>query len=497
MSSPSVTYTLTNGTTADATQVAQNFTDLVNALADGLKDITIGTLAVNGNVTLGDASSDVVTLTASLGSTILPSVSNTYDLGSSSFLFKRLYFGTQAFGPNGSLANPSYSFSSDTAMGFYRSAAGSIGVSASGAAVNNNSLLCKDTSASNCFIVANLNERMILTGASSGATGGALDLFGNAHGTYPNMIKFFNGGTESGSISSAGLWTIGASGSGSQHVLNGRFLDIQASSAGVAGLLITNANNAAAGAHAEVELNVGGTSGGDPYIRMNISGGQGWSAGVDNSDGDKYKVSASTAVGTNDYLTIDPASAFTMASVGNAQAHTWYGASWTHSAADSAILDLYSSGTNDDCVFRLFNNGSSTGDQYIQWFEGGASASGWCFGRDDSDSGALVLSAGAALGTANRMHFNSTVGKFIHGAGGSFRVYASDGTTLGFMVDDTPTVTIGSGTATQHVLNTLLATNGSQTATMTNLPAAATAGNPAVWIKITINGSTRYIPAWA
>lgn len=100
--------------------------------------------------------------------------------------------------------------------------------------------------------------------------------------------------------------TLGASGSSAQHVLNGRFLDLQASSVGVAGLLITNANNAAAGAHAEVELNVGGTSGGDPYIRMNISGGQGWSAGVDNSDGDKYKVSASPAVGTNDYLIGDP-----------------------------------------------------------------------------------------------------------------------------------------------------------------------------------------------
>lgn len=58
-------------------------------------------------------------------------------------------------------------------------------------------------------------------------------------------------------------------------------------------------------------------------------------------------------------------------------------------------------------------------------------------------------------------------------------------------------VTIGTGTATQHALNTLLATNGAQVATLTNLPAAATAGNPSVWIKITVNGATRYIPAWA
>lgn len=57
-------------------------------------------------------------------------------------------------------------------------------------------------------------------------------------------------------------------------------------------------------------------------------------------------------------------------------------------------------------------------------------------------------------------------------------------------------VSIGTGTSTQHNLNTLLATNGAQTATLTNLPAAATAGNPNGWLKISINGTTSYIPFW-
>lgn len=57
-------------------------------------------------------------------------------------------------------------------------------------------------------------------------------------------------------------------------------------------------------------------------------------------------------------------------------------------------------------------------------------------------------------------------------------------------------LTLGNGTATQHALNTLLATNGAQNATLTNLPAAATAGNPNGWLKITINGTTSYIPFW-
>lgn len=58
------------------------------------------------------------------------------------------------------------------------------------------------------------------------------------------------------------------------------------------------------------------------------------------------------------------------------------------------------------------------------------------------------------------------------------------------------TMTIGTGTTQQHTLNTLLATNGAQAATLLNLPAAATAGNANGWLQITINGTTSYIPFW-
>lgn len=48
MTSPSFTYNFTNGTTSDATQVNQNFTDLVNAMSDGTKTFTIAWLTVSG-----------------------------------------------------------------------------------------------------------------------------------------------------------------------------------------------------------------------------------------------------------------------------------------------------------------------------------------------------------------------------------------------------------------------------------------------------------------
>lgn len=52
MAFPSVTYTFSNSTTADATQVNQNFTDLINGLSDGTKALSVISLAVATNVSI-------------------------------------------------------------------------------------------------------------------------------------------------------------------------------------------------------------------------------------------------------------------------------------------------------------------------------------------------------------------------------------------------------------------------------------------------------------
>jgi hypothetical protein len=68
MAGPSVTYTFTNATTADGTQVSQNFTDLINGLTDGTKDLNINALTaagkttLNGAVDLGNATGDAITV---------------------------------------------------------------------------------------------------------------------------------------------------------------------------------------------------------------------------------------------------------------------------------------------------------------------------------------------------------------------------------------------------------------------------------------------------
>ena len=100
MASPSVTYTFTNGTTADGSQVSQNFTDILNGITDGSKDLTINALTCNGavefdgNVTLGDGSSDDLTVNASLASTIPIKTTNSYDIGSSTIGLRSAYIGS-------------------------------------------------------------------------------------------------------------------------------------------------------------------------------------------------------------------------------------------------------------------------------------------------------------------------------------------------------------------------------------------------------------------
>lgn len=100
MAAPSLTYTLTNGVTADATQVMQNLNDLLNGYTDGTKDLSIsaltcaGTATLNGHINLGNSSADDLTITASLASSLPIKTTNTYNIGSATLGLAGVYFGT-------------------------------------------------------------------------------------------------------------------------------------------------------------------------------------------------------------------------------------------------------------------------------------------------------------------------------------------------------------------------------------------------------------------
>lgn len=99
MAAPSYTYSLTNGTPADASQVMQDFNDILNGVTDGTKDLSIsaltcaGTATLNGNTIIGNLSNDDLTITASLASSIPIKTTNTYDIGSSTLGLRAAYFG--------------------------------------------------------------------------------------------------------------------------------------------------------------------------------------------------------------------------------------------------------------------------------------------------------------------------------------------------------------------------------------------------------------------
>jgi len=70
MAIPSVTYSFSNGSVASAPDVNTNFQDILNAISDGTGDLSFNTLTLtstltaNGNVTLGNAAGDTLTVNA-------------------------------------------------------------------------------------------------------------------------------------------------------------------------------------------------------------------------------------------------------------------------------------------------------------------------------------------------------------------------------------------------------------------------------------------------
>lgn len=100
MAAPSLTYSLTNGSTADASQVMQDLNDIINGISDGTKDLTINALTANGTanlkgqVNLGDATADDIQFNGSLATTIGIKTTNLYNIGSATKGLAGAYFGT-------------------------------------------------------------------------------------------------------------------------------------------------------------------------------------------------------------------------------------------------------------------------------------------------------------------------------------------------------------------------------------------------------------------
>lgn len=109
-----------------------------------------------------------------------------------------------------------------------------------------------------------------------------------------------------------GMWSQGAnvlnwSTGGSQRMaLSSSGLNVTSAAAGQTySSLVTNSDNTNAASHARYTASVGGAAAGDPSIIFDISGVLDWAVGVDNSDSDAFKISASGSLGTIDRFIID------------------------------------------------------------------------------------------------------------------------------------------------------------------------------------------------
>lgn len=97
MANISVTYSFSNGSTADATEVNTNFQDIIDGTSDGSKDFSIsaltcaGNATLNANTTIGNATSDDLTITARVASDIDPKTAANNTLGDSTQTWQALY----------------------------------------------------------------------------------------------------------------------------------------------------------------------------------------------------------------------------------------------------------------------------------------------------------------------------------------------------------------------------------------------------------------------
>jgi hypothetical protein len=153
--------------------------------------------------------------------------------------------------------------------------------------------------------------------------------------------------------------------------------------AGTVQLNVENASNLA-GADAEVLVQVGGANANDPMLDFSVGGVMDWSVGIDNSDADKFKISESGGVGTNDRLTIGRGG-----HVGIGTAAPRFALEVSSAVGSSDLILAVSTGT--DVVFGVKGNGETYSAKFIGDGSGLTNVSG-------SDSSKLPLSGGTLAG---------------------------------------------------------------------------------------------------
>jgi hypothetical protein len=144
---------------------------------------------------------------------------------------------------------------------------------------------------------------------------------------------------------------------------------------------------------AYVDTQVAGSSGGDAYYKAEVSGGQAWTWGLDNSATDEFSLSASATLGTSEVLH--------MSAVGNLTV------TYASSGAQGAQVFKNTNNTAGSGInLQLRVGGGTADDPYLRYAVDGVGE--WSTGLDNSASDAYKISWANILGTNDTQVIQNT-----------------------------------------------------------------------------------------
>jgi len=216
-----------------------------------------------------------------------------------------LGFNSDVILPDGSAATPSLRFENLLDAGLFR-AGSDIGVATAGTErarvlSDGKFVIGASTATSNLEVVGNFRafeddagtDRGILLDNSASNDTGIIDTPNATTGIQINV-----GGSEKVRIDTSGNIGVGTS-------TPGGIFEVEDGTAGtVIRSIINHTDNTNSSSSAILQLQTGGASGGDPKIFFKNAVTD-WSLGVDNSDGDKFKIAKNDELSTSTHFTID------------------------------------------------------------------------------------------------------------------------------------------------------------------------------------------------
>lgn len=230
-------------------------------------------------------------------------------------------------------------------------------------------------------------------------------------------------------------------------------------------LTLTNASNTA-NSQANMIVNVGGSTSGDPFATFTVTGVTSWSIGADNSASDAFVIAASTALGTTNVISMATGGAVSVV-LGDLDV--------TRSSSGASVVSTISNTSNtasSNARMQVSVAGTSANDAFTTYTVTGTT--NWSEGIDNSVTGdPFKISASTALGTTDTVVI-TTGGAMTRPLQPAFSVYPS-----GTLTDKT-----GDGTDYPIIFDTAFLNVGTCVNLTTGVFTAPVAGNYYFYLQV-------------